>query len=90
MLNGNYKAISIKQNPPGDAHSLQYVRIITDLVCVILGVALFLLAGGTPAQIPTIAGVGTIITAFFMGPLIEFFNVHIARPVLKGKNDVNK
>ena len=63
----------------------QYVRIITDFVCVILGVALFLLAGGGLAQIPTIAGIGTIITAFFMGPLIEFFNVHVARPVLKGK-----
>ena len=63
----------------------QYVRIITDIVCVILGVALFLLAGGGLAQIPTIAGIGTIITAFFMGPLIEFFNVHVARPVLKGK-----
>ena len=63
----------------------QYVRIITDIVCVILGVALFLLAGGKLAQIPTIAGIGTIITAFFMGPLIEFFNVHVARPVLKGK-----
>ena len=34
----------------------------------------------------TIAGVGTIITAFFMGPLIEFFNVHCARPVLNGGN----
>jgi uncharacterized membrane protein YczE len=63
----------------------QYVRIITDLVCVILGVLLFLMAGGTIAKIPTIAGVGTIITAFFMGPLIEFFNVHVARPVLNGK-----
>ena len=63
----------------------QYVRIITDIVCVILGVALFLLAGGGLAQIPTIAGIGTIITAFFMGPMIEFFNVHVARPVLKGK-----
>ena len=63
----------------------QYVRIITDIVCVILGVALFLLAGGGLAKIPTIAGIGTIITAFFMGPLIEFFNVHVARPVLKGK-----
>ncbi|MBO6207474.1 MAG: hypothetical protein J6O73_11095 [Lachnospiraceae bacterium] len=63
----------------------QYVRIITDIVCVILGVALFLLAGGGLAQIPTIAGIGTIITAFFMGPLIEFFNVHVARPVLKRK-----
>ena len=29
-----------------------------------------------------VAGVGTIITAFFMGPLIEFFNVHCARPIL--------
>lgn len=62
----------------------QYVRIITDLVCVILGVVLFLISGGSISDIPTIAGVGTIITAFFMGPLIEFFNVHIARPVLNG------
>ncbi len=63
----------------------QYVRIITDLVCVITGVILFLAAGGAISQIPTIAGVGTIITAFFMGPLIEIFNVHIARPFLKGR-----
>ncbi len=63
----------------------QYVRIITDVICVILGVLLFLTAGGQIPQIPTIAGVGTIITAFFMGPLIEFFNVHVARPLLKGK-----
>ncbi len=61
----------------------QYVRVITDLFCVGIGVALFLLAGGTIPEIPTIAGVGTIITAFFMGPLIEFFNVHVARPILK-------
>lgn len=60
----------------------QYVRIITDLVCVIIGVLLFLMAGGGVSQIPTIAGIGTIITAFFMGPLIEFFNVKIARPFL--------
>ncbi len=63
----------------------QYVRIITDLICVILGVTLFILAGGKFSAIPTIAGVGTIITAFFMGPLIEFFNVHIARPFLNKK-----
>ncbi|WP_026525152.1 YczE/YyaS/YitT family protein [Butyrivibrio sp. MB2005] len=63
----------------------QYVRIITDLVCVILGVVLFLISGGKVMSIPTIAGIGTIITAFFMGPLIEFFNVHVARPILAGK-----
>ncbi|MCR5716101.1 MAG: hypothetical protein K6G23_04595, partial [Lachnospiraceae bacterium] len=64
----------------------QYVRIISDLICVLLGVGLFLLSGGSFAQIPTIAGVGTIITAFFMGPLIEFFNVHITRPMLRSGN----
>ena len=60
----------------------QYVRIITDVVCVLLGVALFLISGGAAGDIITIAGVGTIITAFFMGPLIEFFNVYCARPIL--------
>ena len=68
----------------------QYVRIITDVVCVLLGVALFLLSGGGMNGIIAIAGVGTIITAFFMGPLIEFFNVHCARPVLNGKNKEEK
>ena len=65
----------------------QYVRIITDLICVALGVLLFILSGGEFSKIPTIAGIGTIITAFFMGPLIEVFNVHIARPILKGKEE---
>lgn len=63
----------------------QYVRIITDVICVIIGCVLFVLAGGEIKAIPTIAGVGTIITAFFMGPLIEFFNVKIARPLLMKK-----
>ena len=65
----------------------QYCRIATDIVCVVLGVVLFLLAGGTWGLVPTIAGVGTIITAFFMGPVIEFFNRTVARPMLnKGNN----
>ena len=67
----------------------QYCRIGADLVCVIAGCAIFLIAGGTWDQIPTIAGVGTVITAFFMGPLIEFFNVKVARPFLAGKSKEN-
>ena len=55
----------------------------TDVICVVSGCILFLLAGGTLSAIPTIAGVGTIITAFFMGPLIELFNVKVARPLLR-------
>ncbi len=51
----------------------QYCRIATDLICVLIGYFL-----------GAIIGIGTLITAFFMGPLIEFFNVHISQPLLHG------
>ena len=63
----------------------KYIRICTDVICIILGAALFLLGGGKLASIPTFIGIGTIITAFFMGPLIEFFNRTISRPLLDGR-----
>ena len=63
----------------------QYIRIATDIVCVVSGIAVFLIGGGSWSKVPEFVGVGTIITAFFMGPLIEFFNAHIARPLLQGK-----
>ena len=78
-----YDAIAIALSGKWKLARFQYCRIATDLVCVVSGVLLFLAAGGTIAQIPTIAGIGTIITAFFMGPLIELFNVHVARPLLR-------
>ena len=82
-----YDAVAIVISRKWKWGKFQYCRIGADLVCVIAGCAVFLIAGGTWREIPTIAGIGTIITAFFMGPLIEFFNVKIARPFLaKGKN----
>ena len=60
----------------------KYCRIATDFVCVISGTLLFLLGGGKWSEVPTLVGIGTIITAFFMGPLIEFFNEKAARPFL--------
>ncbi len=51
----------------------RFCRIGCDLVCVIVGT----LCGLLP-------GIGTLITAFFMGPLIEFFNVKFSRPLLNG------
>ena len=80
-----YDAVALIISNTWKKGKFQYVRICTDLVCVILGAALFLASGKSVSQIPTIIGVGTIITAFFMGPLIEFFNVHAARPFLAGK-----
>ena len=47
------------------------IRIISDLICVLAG----WLLGFLP-------GIGTIITAFFMGPLITFFRKTISDPLL--------
>ena len=49
----------------------RFVRIAADLVCVTIG----FLAGLLP-------GIGTLITAFFMGPLIDFFNRKFSVPLL--------
>ena len=58
-------------------------RVITDLVCVALGVALCLAAGFSLGRISGEVNIGTIITAFFMGPLIDLFNRKVARPFLE-------
>ncbi|MBQ7885740.1 MAG: hypothetical protein IJ313_02480 [Clostridia bacterium] len=78
-----YDAIAIALSGKWKLAPFKYCRIATDVICVAAGCCLFLLSGGTLSAIPTIAGTGTIITAFFMGPLIELFNVKIARPLLK-------
>lgn len=84
-----YDAVALIISGTWKKGQFKYVRIITDLCCVVLGCVLFLMAGGTWKMIPTIAGVGTIITAFFMGPLIEFFNKTVARPMRYGKKADN-
>ena len=54
----------------------RFLRVGTDLLCVSIG---FALLGFSPAGI---IGAGTIITAFFTGPLIDFFNRKISQPLL--------
>ena len=78
-----YDAVAIVLSGKWKWGQFKYVRICCDLVCVLLGVTFFLLSGGSIAQIPTIAGIGTVITAFFMGPLIQFFCDHVAIPFLE-------
>ena len=80
-----YDSIAITMADKWKWGKFKFIRIGTDLACVILGVVCFLLGGGNWSGVPAFAGIGTIITAFFMGPLIEFFNVRIARPLLNGK-----
>lgn len=66
--------IAAKRNIP-----FRFVRIGCDLVCVGIGT----LSGLLP-------GIGTLITAFFMGPLIELFNHSFSEPFLFGKNAAAK
>lgn len=56
----------------GKTVPFRVVRIISDLVCVAIGFALGFLPG-----------IGTIITALFMGPLITFFKRTLSDPMLK-------
>lgn len=79
-----YDAVAITMAYKWKLGKFQYIRIATDIVCVVLGVVCFLLGGGTWAGVPAVAGFATIITAFFMGPLINLFNIKVARPLLSG------
>ncbi len=58
----------------------QYARVLSDITVVIVGVAFCLLSGG---DLRLIIGIGTVCNALFNGPLIQFFKVHAAEPLLK-------
>ena len=77
-----YDAVAIVLAYKWKLAKFKFCRIATDLICVIAGTVIFLVGGGALRDVPTIVGVGTIITAFIMGPLIEYFNDKIARPFL--------
>ena len=80
-----YDAVAIVMANKWKMGKFKYIRICTDLVCVVLGCILFVMAGNPIGKLPTIAGIGTIVTAFFMGPLIDLFNEKIAKPLLNKK-----
>ena len=49
----------------------KFIRIATDVICVAAGMAFGLMPG-----------IGTVIAAFFMGPLIDWCKKHLAAPLL--------
>lgn len=53
------------------SHPFFLCRILTDALCVIVGILL----GGSP-------GIGTLLAAFCLGPVIDFFLRFLARPLL--------
>ena len=82
-----YDAVALIWSEKQKRIAFPICRVITDLFCVLCGTLLCLAAGFTFRQITGEVGIGTIITAFFMGPLIQFFNNHVARPFLYGGSE---
>ena len=85
-----YDAVALIISNTWKKGKFKYVRIITDVICVILGVGLYFLSGATIDGIGAVIGAGTIITAFFMGPLVDFFANKLAKPFLYGKGQAAK
>lgn len=77
-----YDAIALVCTNKWKMGKFRYVRITTDIACILLGVTAFLVSGGSANQISSFLGIGTVLTAFFMGPLIDLFNRKIAQPLL--------
>ncbi len=74
-----YDAVSLIWSEKQKRIPFQYCRIICDLICVFLGVVLCRIGD---VNVFGEVNIGTIITAFFMGPLIAFFNRKVAKPFL--------
>lgn len=63
----------------------RYCRIGVELCTVILGCSLYFIGNKSFSGLGALVSVGTIITAFCMGPLIEVFNKKVAEPMLHEK-----
>lgn len=54
--------------------SFRVCRIGTDLTCILVGVLCH-----------SVVGIGTVLTAFGMGPIIHLFLIHVSTPLLHGR-----
>ena len=67
-----YDALAITMAEHSEKIPFRVFRITLDLCCVLIGWS----QGAA-------VGIGTIVTAFFMGPLIDFFRHTVSEPLLK-------
>ncbi|MGN1267425.1 MAG: YitT family protein [Dorea sp.] len=81
-----YDAIALVITETWKIGKFKYVRVITDFSCVAIGTILYFIATKGTTGLTAIVGIGTIVTAFFMGPLIDVFSEKISKPMLYGKN----
>jgi uncharacterized membrane protein YczE len=72
-----YDSLSIIMTKRIPKISYFWNRIFTDAVCALV----CFLAGG-------IVGLGTLVSALGLGPVIDFFNVHFTRKLFKDGEDI--
>lgn len=72
-----YDAISLVVSQRQSKVSFRVCRVLSDLCCVSVGTLLCRVSGMGWREIAGVVGVGTVITAFFMGPLISFFSARL-------------
>lgn len=77
---GPYDALSFYISQKLDI-TYKWVRVATDLLVVVAGVAFSAIANGGFDGVANV-GIGTIITAFMMGPLVNFFSKHVSSKLL--------
>lgn len=68
-----YDAVSLYISERQSKVSFKYCRVISDVICVTAAAFLLRYAGQSWHEVSASIGVATIITAFFMGPLLSFF-----------------
>lgn len=73
----SYDALALMAANEYKVAAFRVCRVTTDLFCVTVG---FIFAADI--------GIGTVITAFFMGPIVQFFNENFSEPLLKSKTKV--
>ncbi len=69
-----YDAVSLVVSERQTKVPFRICRIISDVVCVLVGAGLCLASGMALSDLASVVGIGTVVTAFFMGPLISFFS----------------
>ena len=74
-----YDAVALILTNKFHLGKFKFVRITTDVVCVIVGVSCYILSSGTKG-LGTVVGAATIVTAFGMGPFIDWFNRKLVEP----------
>ena len=81
-----YDAIALIMANTWKIWTFRYCRITVEICTVALGAVLYFIGNQSIKGLGALIGVGTIITAFCMGPLIEVFTKHIAEPLLNTKS----